>query len=86
MKPMDRLRSQIRLRHFSVRTEEAYLGGVRRYIVFYGKRHPDQMGQVEIRDFLSFLAVHRKEAASTQNQALAALLFLYREVLGVACG
>jgi integrase len=82
MKLLDRLRAQIRLRHFSSRTEEAYSGWVRRYIVFHGMRHPDQMGDVEIREFLSFLAVQRNVAASTQNQALAALLFLYREVLG----
>jgi integron integrase len=81
MKLLDRLRTAIRLRHFSPRTEEAYAGWVRRYIVFHGKRHPDQMGEAEIRDFLSSLAVQRKVAASTQNQALAALLFLYREVL-----
>jgi integron integrase len=82
MRLMDRLRAQIRLRHFSLRTEEAYTGWVRRYIVFHGKRNPDQMGEGEIRDFLSFLASQRNVAASTQNQALAALLFLYREVLG----
>jgi len=82
MRLLDQLRAQIRLRHFSLRTEDAYAGWVRRYIVFHGKRHPDQMGEAEIRDFLSFLAVERNVAASTQNQALAALLFLYREVLG----
>jgi len=82
MKLMDRLREQVRLRHLSIRTEEAYSGWVRRYIVYHGKRNPDQMGEVEIREFLSFLAVQRNVAASTQNQALAALLFLYREVLG----
>lgn len=79
---MDRLRAQIRLRHFSLRTEEAYTGWVRRYIVFHGKRHPDQLGEEEVREFLSFFAVQRNVAASTQNQALAALMFLYREVLG----
>jgi integron integrase len=81
MKLLDHLRAAIRVRHFSPRTEEAYAGWVRRYIVFHGKRHPDEMGESEIRDFLSFLAVQQKVAASTQNQALAALLFLYREVL-----
>ena len=70
---MDRLRAQIRLRHFSLRTEEAYTGWVRRYIVFHGKRNPDQMSEGEIRDFLSFLASQRN---------VAALLLLYREVLG----
>src|SRR5678809_306872 len=82
MRLMDRLRAQIRLRHFSLRTEEAHTGWVRRYIVFHGGRNPDQMSEGEIRDFLSFLASQRNVAASTQNQALAALLFLYREVLG----
>jgi integron integrase len=82
MKLMAQLRVQIKLRHFSLRTEEAYTAWVRRYIVFHGKRHPDQMGEREIRDFLGFLAAERNVAASTQNQALAALLFLYREVLG----
>jgi integron integrase len=81
MKLLDHIRAAIRVRHFSPRTEEAYAGWVRRYIMFHGKRHPDQMGEAEIRDFLSFLAVQQKVAASTQNQALAALLFLYREVL-----
>jgi integrase len=81
MKLLDRLRTAIRVRQFSPRTEEAYAGWVRRYILFHGKRHPDQMGEAEIRDFLIFLAVQRKVAASAQNQALAALLFLYREVL-----
>lgn len=82
MKLMERLRAQIRIRHFSVRTEEAYTAWVRRYIVFHGKRHPDELGEAGIRDFLSFLAVQLNVAAATQNQALAALLFLYREVLG----
>jgi integron integrase len=81
MKLLDRLRTAIRVRHFSPRTEEAYAGWVRRYILFDGKRHPDQMGEAEIRDFLIFLSAQRRVAALTQNQALAALLFLYREVL-----
>jgi len=82
VKLLDRLREAIRIRHFSARTEEAYAGWVRRYIMFHGMRHPEQMGEAEIRDFLSDLAIRRRVAASTQNQALAALLFLYREVLG----
>jgi len=82
MKLLDRLRAQIRVRHFSPRTEEAYAGWVRRYVVFHGRRHPDQMGEAEIRAFLSFLAEQRNVSSSTQNQALAALLFLYREVMG----
>jgi integron integrase len=81
MKLLERLRMAIRLRHFSRRTEEAYAGWTRRYIAFHGMKHPESMGEAEIRDFLSSLAVRGKVSASTQNQALAALLFLYREVL-----
>jgi hypothetical protein len=81
MKLMDRLRAAIRLRHFSRRTEEAYTGWVRRYIAFHRMAHAEALGETEIRDFLSSLAVQGKVAASTQNQAMAALLFLYREVL-----
>src|SRR5262249_20690331 len=67
--------------HYSRRTEEAYVAWIRRYIVFHGKRHPTEMGAPEITRFLSALAIDAKVAASTQNQALSALLFLYREVL-----
>lgn len=81
MKLMERLPTAIRLRHFSPRTEEAYTAWVRRYIVFHQMRHPDEMGEREISDFLAFLASEQSVAASTQNQALAALLFLYRTVL-----
>jgi integrase len=66
---------------YSRRTEEAYVAWIRRYILFHGKRHPMEMGAPEITRFLSFLAVDGKVAASTQNHALSALLFLYREVL-----
>jgi integron integrase len=79
---LDRVRAAIRLRHYSLRTEEAYVGWIRRYIRFHGIRHPDEMGAVEVVEFLSHLAVEGNVAASTQNQALAALLFLYRVVLG----
>lgn len=78
---LDRLRIAIRSRHYSIRTEEAYVGWVRRFVVFHGKRHPAEMGEPEINAFLSHLAVRDGVAASTQNQALAALLFLYRHVL-----
>jgi integron integrase len=79
---LDRLRAAVRARHYSLRTEEAYVAWVRRYVVFHGKRHPDELGEAEINAFLSDLAVTRKVSASTQNQALSALLFLYRDVLG----
>ena len=78
---LDRVRDAIRARHYSLRTEEAYVGWIRRYILFHGKRHPDEMAEREINAFLTHLAVAQRVGASTQNQALAALLFLYRRVL-----
>jgi len=78
---LDRVRDAIRARHYSIRTEEAYVGWIRRYILFHAKRHPDEMGEPEINAFLTHLAVAQRVGASTQNQALAALLFLYRRVL-----
>jgi integron integrase len=78
---LDRVRATLRTRHYSLRTEQTYLDWIRRYILFHQKRHPGQMGQAEIEAFLTHLAVERDVAASTQNQALSALLFLYREVL-----
>jgi integron integrase len=78
---LDRVREALRVRHYSRRTEEAYVAWIRRYIVFHGKRHPAEMGAPELTSFLSALAIHGRVAASTQNQALSALLFLYREVL-----
>jgi integron integrase len=78
---LDRVREGIRVRHYSLRTEQAYVGWVRRFILFHGKRHPADLGKLEVERFLTDLAVRGKVAASTQNQALAALLFLYRDVL-----
>jgi integron integrase len=78
---LDRLRNEIRRRHYSVRTEAAYVQWVRRFILFHGKRHPDAMGAAEIAEFLTHLAVEGKVASATQNQALNALVFLYRGVL-----
>ena len=78
---LDRVRAELRARHYSVRTEQAYAGWIRRFILFHGKRHPKEMGDVEINAFLSHLATEGHVAASTQNQALAALLFLYQDVL-----
>jgi hypothetical protein len=75
------VREAIRLRHGSRSIEKSYVGWIRRYILFHGKRHPVEMGAPEVTRFLSFLAVQGKVAASTQNQALSALLFLYRHVL-----
>ncbi len=78
---LDRVRLSIRARHYSLRTEEAYVGWVRRFVLFHGKRHPQTMGETDINAFLSDLANRAGVSASTQNQALAALLFLYRHVL-----
>jgi integron integrase len=80
-KLLDQVREAIRMRHYSVRTEEAYIGWIKRFIVFHGKRHPLGMGEEEITRFLSALAVEGQVSASTQNQALCALVFLYRHVL-----
>ena len=79
---LEQVRAAIRTRHYSLRTEEAYVGWITRFILFHGKRHPNEMGEPEINRFLSDLAVRKKVAASTQTQALSALLFLYRHVLG----
>ncbi len=78
---LDQVREAIRTRHYSRRTEEAYVAWIRRFVLFHGKRHPREMGEAEIGAFLSALAVGSRVSASTQNQALCALLFLYREVL-----
>jgi len=80
---LEQVRRRVRVLHYSIRTEEAYVGVIRRFILFHGKRHPSEMGVEEIRQYLSHLANSKTVAASTQNQALSALLFLYREVLGV---
>jgi len=80
-KLLDQLRERIRLKHYSKRTEQAYVQWVRRYIYFHGKRHPAELGKAEVESFLTTLAVERNVSASTRLQALSALLFLYREVL-----
>jgi integron integrase len=83
---VDETRRVIRLRHYSIRTEEAYVHWIRRFIRFSGGRHPREMGQPEIAAFLSHLAVDRNVAASTQNQALNAISFLYKRVLNQELG
>lgn len=83
---LDEVRKAMRLRRMSPRTEEAYVAWMRRYIRFHGRRHPRDMGASEITAFLTHLATEAKVSASTQNQALCALLFLYRVVLGVEPG
>ena len=79
---LDRIRDKIRLKHYSIRTETAYVDWVRRFVLFHGKRHPRELGAEHVEAFLTHLAVQRNVAASTQNQAKSALLFLYKEVLG----
>lgn len=79
---LDRVRAAIRARHYSPRTEKAYVGWVRRYVFLHGRRAPDDLGAAEVTQFLSHLATQGKVSASTQNQAFCALVFLYREVLG----
>jgi integron integrase len=80
-KLLDQVREAIQVKHYSIRTEDAYISWIKRYILFHGKRHPKDMDVSEIEAFLTHLAVDQHVAASTQNQALGALLFLYREVL-----
>ena len=82
-KLLDQVREQIRLRHYSIRTEAVYLEWVKRYIRFHKYRHPQEMGGPEVEAFLSDLAVRRDVSASTQNQALSAILFLYKQVLQI---
>ena len=79
----DRMRAEIRLRHYSLRTEQSYVDWAKRYILFHGKKYPQKLGAEAVRDLLSHLASERKVSASTQNQAKSALLFLYREVLKI---
>jgi len=80
---LDQVREVIRMRHYSIRTEQAYVQWIRRFILFNNKRHPREMGAPELTAFLSDLAVQRHVAAATQNQALNAILFLYRDVLKI---
>jgi integron integrase len=80
---LERVRDRIRYRHYSLRTERAYEDWIRRYVRFHGRRHPRELSAEHVIAFLSSLATQRHVSASTQNQALAAILFLYREVLGI---
>jgi integrase len=79
---LDQVRATIRARHYSRRTEKAYVAWIRRFIVFHGRRHPRELGLEAVKAFVNMLATTGNVAASTQNQALSAILFLYREVLG----
>jgi integron integrase len=80
---LDQVRGKIRLKHYSIRTEQAYVDWIKRFILHFDKRHPRDLGAAEVEAFLTHLAVAGKVAASTQNQAKSALLFLYKEVLGI---
>ncbi len=80
-KLLDQVRDVIRRKHYSIRTEQAYIDWIKRFIIYHGKRHPGEMAEEEVAEFLTHLARDLNVAASTQNQALSALLFLYKEVL-----
>ena len=77
---LQRVRERIRVRHYSIRTEQAYCDWIKRFVIFHGKRHPSELGAAEVEGFLTSLAVEGRVSASTQNQAKSALLFLYKEV------
>ena len=80
-KLLEVVRDSLRTQNYSYRTEKTYINWIRKYILFHNKRHPKEMGEREINQFLTYLAVNQKVAASTQNQALSALLFLYKRIL-----
>ena len=82
-KLLDQVRDVLRVKHYAYRPEKTYVFWIRRYILFHGKKHPGEMGTKEIQEFLTHLAVERSVAASTQNQALNALIFLYKKVLAI---
>ena len=83
VKLLDLIRNKIRLKHYSIRTEKAYISWIKRFIYFHNKRHPKDMGREEIEDFLTDLAVNGNVSASTQNQAFNAILFMYNQVLNM---
>lgn len=81
MKLLDQVRAVMRTKHYAYNTEETYVSWIKQYILFHGKRHPSELGEADVSKFLTYLAVNRNVAASTQNQALNAIVFLYRHVL-----
>ena len=83
---LNSVREAIRVRHYSLRTEQAYVGWIKRFVLFHNKRHPSKMSEKEVTAFLTHLAVSRKVSASTQNQALYALVFLCKNVLNQPLG
>ena len=82
-KLLDQVRETLRIKHYALRTEQAYVNWIKRFILFHDKRHPREMGVTEVRAFLAHLSVEEHVSASTQTQALSALLFLYRQVLNL---
>jgi len=82
-KLLDEVRNTLRVHHYAMKTEKSYIQWIKRFIFFHNKRHPTEMGKIEVEQFLTWLAVNRKVAPSTQNQALQAILFLYRKVLNI---
>ena len=83
LKLLDQVREKIRYKHYSLSTENTYVSCIKQYILYHGKRHPAEMGAAEVEAFLTHLATARQVASSTQNQALSAILFKYREVLAL---
>ncbi|MEA3455354.1 MAG: phage integrase N-terminal SAM-like domain-containing protein [Campylobacterota bacterium] len=82
-KLLDIVRDKIRVKHYSIKTEQSYTGWIKQYIFYHNKKHPIEMGKTEIEAFLTYLAIERKVSPTTQNQAFSALLFLYTQVLGI---
>ena len=82
-KLLDVVRDKVRFKHYSISTERTYIHWIKHYIFFHDKKHPIEMGKVQIEEFLTFLAVEKHVAPTTQNQAFSAILFLYKEVLGI---
>ncbi|MEO1926241.1 MAG: integron integrase [Gammaproteobacteria bacterium] len=85
-KLLDQVRQRIRYLHYSIKTEQSYIQWIRRYILFHGKRHPKEMGGEEVSSFLNFLVNKENVSASTQNQALSAIIFLYKQILNIDVG
>jgi len=86
VKLLDRVRNEIKVRHYSLRTEKSYTNWIKRFIIFNNKKHPLDMGANEVRTFVNHLAISEKVSASTQNQALQAILFLYKDILKTDIG
>ncbi len=85
-KLLDQVRNSLRQRNYSYRTEKTYIGWIKRYILFHNKKHPKEMGEKEIGEYLTYLAVQKKVAPSTQNQALNSIIYLYKHILKIDLG